>query len=182
MHINKWKIFNQFNLNLQKETMAFITIFTTISLIVKWNICLTIYLYPASRYGPNSYLSESLSCNNNSNWYSLVLLETKYANMYYFEENYQMFCYLQLAYKWRQYVPGLGSGKGLFFWLLNSVWESWQKLFPAIIDRVTSWIYTEMSDARGKSLWKSSWHEPIKTNSSNLNNRCTRDFSPKYIW
>ena len=31
------------------------------------------------------------------------------------EENYQMFCYLQLAYKWRQHVPGLGSGKGLFF-------------------------------------------------------------------
>ena len=34
MLMNKWKTFNQFNLNLQRETMAFITIFSTISLIV----------------------------------------------------------------------------------------------------------------------------------------------------
>ena len=47
---------------------------------------------------------------------------------------------------------------------------------------MTSWMYTERSDTRGKSLWKSSWHRPIKTNSSNLNNRYTRDFSPKDIW
>ena len=47
-----------------------------------------------------------------------------------FEENYQMFCYLQLAYKWRQYVPGLGSGKGLFFLTAKQCLRVLAKTFP----------------------------------------------------
>ena len=42
---------------------------------------MTIYLHPASHYGPNSYLSESLSCNNNS-----IDIQMK---AIIFEENYQ---------------------------------------------------------------------------------------------